>query len=1295
MQHSPGSGNLLASFAIPIVPTTSTSSSNNSNNNNNAASRNQTTGGSSSSSGAFGAGVLGAGVSRRRNLWDVGATPTPLGVGGAGMLRGGFNDPQQTPSFAPGKWDQTPQHATPIGATPRVTGAVGGTMLLLAAGGQQQPIWAPTPLGVSAANQMRGGTTPGSGSRDDAAQGGGHQQPHVLESRFGGGEGLTIDTSFLADLAAEQQRIAQQMAANSGDGSAGGAAAALSSVTQHLAQVQDEFERLSVKEQMMVQRIVEAQRYLSDEEIDAMLPPGYATVARPADIAASIVGSAVTASASAAAAASSGTGVDAAVAAAAQQATEAKRAQQRRLDMPADGIISPDLPPLNIEDALVFRLLIEYRNTPDSDIPAEHIKKVQVLRSLLRFKNGKPPQRKAGTRDLINRAKVYYTAEDLVGPIVGLWRSDGILQDDLDRHRVVKLLGLVVLQFRGALQSAQVRQVLMLVQPMLSDADPFAREEGREILAALVKAAGLEEMVLAVRHEIDDERTSVRSAAAQTIALVAETLGVEPLLRLIGVLCRSKKNTQTRETGGRIVSLIAQSRVGVTCRRYLPELVSSITELLRTDSPSLKISAAVALQHLADASRPVGYEAFVPSLNLVRDAMRSAAQGKQASFFLRCLASIVVLMPPREAYEQAVALSDPLQRAFASPDEDVRRVALVTVDHLLSCEGAVTPEFLHSQLLMGFLSMWTPESFVERKTGSMLLKTTAHFAKRIAGRYILATLRERLEQDAPQMEPGHYFVRSLCHGVKMVAEVAALDDVPDEELRSTFDALLDALNRDRGAVGGATSPWLEDTIGVFCEKAAHRFAALAPKLIRIISQRLGDKKLGVRRQAAELLSRTAKTIGFYSRGSIESLRDAWTDLDERIVREHNAVADTDGNNTGSINNNSKSNSSSAPVTAASTVASGLKACTVLLDAWCTSPGRENQMRVITEAAEHVTKLFSAVQAALKSPAIRNDDMVQERCVRAVLGVVALCEREIAVARPEDLFTVAVDSLLMLLHAKRRSNRSLTAQAFGRVANLIGPLHIIKQLIDKGIRKEDQRLRLCASVALAVVAKSCRPFVVIPFLVYEYEQCKGTDSALTVQHAVLKCLRFLFEHIAGDDDAVQCVYAVLPLLERALTERFLQHRRMACEAVREMMLACAGGVDAEGTLRPVWVHLMNFVMPTLLEPIGAAGKENKKAVSVVVECVEAAQLVLPPGQVLQLLVQGMFHPKRAVRDIYWSTYNILAIRAGEAMVPCCPAVADEDDDDDDDGDTADKVAAMAVCNYKRDGQYRRHMLEVIV
>ncbi|KAL0339840.1 UNVERIFIED_CONTAM: Splicing factor 3B subunit [Sesamum radiatum] len=151
--------------------------------------------------------------------------------------------------------------------------------------------------------------------------------------------------------------------------------------------------------------------------------------------------------------------------------------------------------------------------------------------------------------------------------------------------------------------------------------------------------------------------------------------------------------------------------------------------------------------------------------------------------------------------------------------------------------------------------------------------------------------------------------------------------------------------------------------------------------------------------------------------------------------------------------------------------------------------------------------------------------------------------------------------------------------------------------------------------------------------------------LNVQNGVLKSLSFLFEYIGemGKD----YIYAVTPLLEDALMDRDLVHRQTAASAVKHMALGVAG-LGCEDAL----IHLMNYVWPNIFET-------SPHVINAVMEAIEGMRVALGAAIVLNYCLQGLFHPARKVREVYWKIYNSLYIGAQDALVAAYPVLEDEE------------------------------------
>eukprot|EP00624_Nannochloropsis_granulata_P003668 evm.model.NODE_28528_length_50078_cov_28.909842.11 len=125
-----------------------------------------------------------------------------------------------------------------------------------------------------------------------------------------------------------------------------------------------------------------------------------------------------------------------------------------------------------------------------------------------------------------------------------------------------------------------------------------------------------------------------------------------------------------------------------------------------------------------------------------------------------------------------------------------------------------------------------------------------------------------------------------------------------------------------------------------------------------------------------------------------------------------------------------------------------------------------------------------------------------------------------------------------------------------------------------------------------------------------------------------------------------IYAVVPLLEDALMDRDLVHRQTAATTVKHLALGCAG-LGCEDAL----VHLLNLVWPNIFEI-------SPHVINAVFEAVGGLMVALGPTYVFHYVLQGLYHPARKVREVYWKIYNTLYIFGTDALTPAYPRIEDE-------------------------------------
>ncbi|KAM3127536.1 Splicing factor 3B subunit 1 [Paramecium bursaria] len=285
----------------------------------------------------------------------------------------------------------------------------------------------------------------------------------------------------------------------------------------------------------------------------------------------------------------------------------------------------------------------------------------------------------------------------------------------------------------------------------------------------------------------------------------------------------------------------------------------------------------------------------------------------------------------------------------------------------------------------------------------------------------------------------------------------------------------------------------------------------------------------------------------------------------------------------------------------------------------------------------MTKMSPPIKDLLPrlTPILKNrHEKVQENCIDLV-GRIA--DRGPEHVSPKEWIRICFD-LLDLLKAHKKGIRRATINTFGYIAKAIGPQDVLSTLLNN-LKVQERQLRVCTTVAIAIVAETCGPFTVLPALMNEYRV-----RELNVQNGVLKSLAFMFEYIGPT--AYSYINAVIPLLIDALTDRDLVHRQTASSAVKHLSLGvqCLGCEDQ-------LAHLMNHVWPNIFET-------SPHVINAVMEAIEGMRVSLGPGNVLLYTLQGLYHPARRVRLIYWRIYNMLYVGSQDALVAFYPKLLDE-------------------------------------
>ena len=448
------------------------------------------------------------------------------------------------------------------------------------------------------------------------------------------------------------------------------------------------------------QEIDARNRPLSDEELDAMFPPGYKVLQPPAGYIPIRTPAKKLTATPTPMVGQTPTGFYM------QPDTPMgeRSGKAAALDMQPKG---QNLPFLKPEDMQHFdKLLVE---VDEEALSPEELKERQIMELLLKIKNGTPPMRKSALRRITDKAR-HFGAGPLFNQILPLLMSPTL--EDQERHLLVKVIDRVLYKLDDLVRP-YVHKILVVIEPLLIDEDYYARVEGREIISNLAKAAGLATMISTMRPDIDNIDEYVRNTTARAFAVVASSLGIPSLLPFLKAVCKSKKSWQARHTGIKIVQQIA-ILMGCAILPHLRSLVEIIEHGLVDEQQKVRTITALGLAALAEAATPYGIESFDSVLKPLWKGIRTH-RGKGLAAFLKAIGYLIPLMDAEYAnyYTREVMLI--LIREFQSPDEEMKKIVLKVVKQCCSTDG-VEAQYIKDEILPHFFKhFWNHRMALDRR----------------------------------------------------------------------------------------------------------------------------------------------------------------------------------------------------------------------------------------------------------------------------------------------------------------------------------------------------------------------------------------------------------------------------------------------------------------------------------------------------------------------------------------------------------------------------------------------------
>jgi len=917
-------------------------------------------------------------------------------------------------------------------------------------------------------------------------------------------------------------------------------------------------------------------RYLSDEELDAVLPatgyaivsppPGYAPLIAPRKLMATPLPDA------------GGfhiqEGSDAAAAAAA-----AGLAPELPTEIPGVGNLAFFKP----EDAQYFAKILKEED--ETELSVEEMKERKIMRLLLKIKNGTPSVRKTALRQITDKARDF-GAGPLFDKILPLLMERTL--EDQERHLLVKVIDRVLYKLDDLVRP-YVHKILVVIEPLLIDEDYYARVEGREIISNLSKAAGLAHMISTMRPDIDHADEYVRNTTARAFSVVASALGIPSLLPFLKAVCRSKKSWQARHTGIRIVQQIA-IMMGCAVLPHLRNLVDCIAHGLSDEQQKVRTMTALGLAALAEASAPYGIESFDNVLKPLWLGIR-LHRGKGLAAFLKAIGFIIPLMDPEYASYYTKEVTVILIREFQTSDEEMKKIVLKVVKQCAATEG-VTAAYIKQDILPDFFkSFWVRRMALDRRNYKQVVETTVELAQKAGASEIIGRVVNELKDEA---EPYRKMVMETI--TKVIASLGASD--VDEKLEVRLvDGIIYSFQEQT-----TEDQVMLDGFGTVVNALGIRVKPYLTQIVSTILWRLNNKSAKVRQQAADLTTRLAVVIK--QCGEDQLLSKLGLVLFEQLGEEY-------------------------PDTLGSIIAAEGAIANVVGMTQMNPPVKDLREYLALNFGEMSISLTPSTLVPRMTPILRNrHEKVQEasinligrigkRHARFLLQVslliycLPLADRGAEFVPAREWMRICFE-LLDLLKAHKKGIRRAAVNSFGYIAKSLGPQDVLSVLLTN-LRVQERQSRVCSTVAIAIVAETCGPFTCIPAILNEYR-----TAELNVRTGCLKALSFVFEYV-GPQSAYY-VDSVVTMLEDALTDRDLVHRQTASTIVKHLALGVAG-LGCEDSM----MHLMNLVWPNCFET-------SPHVIGAVMEAIEGMRVTLGPGVLLSYVLQGLFHPARKVREV---------------------------------------------------------------
>lgn len=500
-----------------------------------------------------------------------------------------------------------------------------------------------------------------------------------------------------------------------------------------------------------------------------------------------------------------------------------------------------ELPCLKTDDLQYFDKLLT--NVDERSLSGDEAREIKIMKVLLKIKNGTPQMRKAGLRQITEKAREY-GAGALFNQILPLLMSPTL--EDQERHLLVKVVDRILYKLDDLVRP-YVHKILVVIEPLLIDEDYFARVEGREIISNLAKAAGLATMISTMRPDIDDNDEYVRNTTARAFAVVASALGIPALLPFLKAVCKSKKSWQARHTGIKIIQQIA-ILMGCAILPHLRALVEIIEHGLVDEQQKVRTITALGLAALAEASTPYGIESFDSVLKPLWKGIRQH-RGKGLAAFLKAIGYLIPLMDAEYAFHYTKEVVVILVREFPSPDDEMKKIVLKVVKQCCSTDGVEAP-YIKTEILPEFFRhFWNHRMANDKRNYRQLVDTTVEISNKVGSSYIINKVVDGLKDD------NENYRKMVIETIDCILTEHGSTDIDNKLEEQLIDGVLYAFQEQL-----TDDPSVLDGIGTVINSLGIRTKSYIPQICGTIIWRLNNHAPKIRQYSCDLVARIAPVM---------------------------------------------------------------------------------------------------------------------------------------------------------------------------------------------------------------------------------------------------------------------------------------------------------------------------------------------------------------------------------------------------------------------------------------------------